>query len=321
VYRWSTDQVDEQRRFDYWREVRAKGLFGVTAELEPDRREHFFGEFSLQIIDKVGLIELRASPYRVERSACDIARAPSDSLCIYQQLGGGGWFGTGNDEDFTIQRGTFATSYSDLPYQTVPSSAHGFHLRILKIPVAEIWPSRLGILDLDPKPVGDHQSIVPLLESCFADLAAADDNIDAAKAFLLVQALAHLTLIERGVIGLGNRMAMQALRVGRLSTARHLIARHVSEPNLSPGFVAGRLGVSVRHLHALFETTDMSFSQTAKAIRLEASCRLLQRSPEQSITEVALACGFDSLATFYRAFRAAYGMAPGEFRTQGGPEI
>lgn len=48
MYTWSTEQVDPRDRFDYWREVRAKGLFGVTAELEPEHRRNFFGEFSLR---------------------------------------------------------------------------------------------------------------------------------------------------------------------------------------------------------------------------------------------------------------------------------
>ena len=90
LFRWSTDQVDPAERFDHWREVRAKGLFGVTAELERERREHFHGEFALQPIGKAGLIEIRASSYRVERTAGDITDAPSDSLCIYQQLSQGG---------------------------------------------------------------------------------------------------------------------------------------------------------------------------------------------------------------------------------------
>ena len=36
------------------------------------------------------------------------------------------------------------------------------------------------------------------------------------------------------------------------------------------------------------------------------------------MTEVALACGFGSLPTFYRAFRRAYGAAPSELRAAEG---
>lgn len=315
MFKWSSAQVDTKNRFDEWREVRAKGLFGVTAELEPDRREHFFGEFSLRKVDKAGFVELRASPYRVARSESDIAISPSDSLCIYQQLSGGSWFDT-RAEAFTVKRGAIATSYSDLPYRTVPTGADGFHVRILKIPVAEIWPSRAGIHDLLPKAFGEHRLISPLLESCFADLSVADKGVDTKEASRLAQTLAQLALIKRGVVRPRSSAAMQALRFGRLSLARRLIAGNMSDPRLSPAFVAARLGISVRHLHALFETTGISFSQNVTMLRLEESCRLLVRPPEQSITKVALACGFDSLATFYRAFRAAYGMTPGDFRTQ-----
>jgi AraC-like DNA-binding protein len=314
LFRWSTDQVDPADRFDHWREVRAKGLFGVTAEIEPEGREHFRGEFALQPIGKAGLLEIRASPYRVERTAPDISNAPSDSLCIYQQLSQGGWFDA-LGEDFTVQRGTFATSYSDLRYRTVPTGADGFCLRILKIPLAEI-PPRNGVHDLVAKPFDDGVAIGPLLQSCFADLVDAAGGLEVPEASRLVDALAQLALIGRGVVGLGSKAAIQALRVGRLSAAQRLIAGHLSNPNLSPAFVADRLGVSVRHMHELFETTEKSFSQTVTAVRLEASRRLLTYAPQQSISDVAFACGFESLATFYRAFRAAQGTTPGDFRAR-----
>jgi AraC-like DNA-binding protein len=314
VHRWSTDQVDPKDRFDYWREVRARGLFGVTAELEPERRPHFCGEFSLRKIDTAGLIELRASPYQVERGARDIANAPGDSLCIYQQLGAGGRFGVSGTDDFTMHQGRFATSYSDLPYRTVPIGAEGFHLRILKVPVAGIvWP-KTGLHDLVPKPFGDHPSLAPLLESCFADLTEVDGDADTTMAAPLVQALAQLALIERGAASPASHTAMQAFRVGRLSLARRLIARHVSRAEVSPAFVADLLGISVRHLHVLFESTGASFSQTVTARRIERSCRLLVEAPERTISQIAFASGFDSLATYYRAFHAGLGMSPGDFR-------
>jgi AraC-like DNA-binding protein len=39
-------------------------------------------------------------------------------------------------------------------------------------------------------------------------------------------------------------------------------------------------------------------------------------APQRSISDVAFACGFESLATFYRVFRAAQGTTPGDFRAQ-----
>ena len=42
--------------------------------------------------------------------------------------------------------------------------------------------------------------------------------------------------------------------------------------------------------------------------------RLLLHRQERTVADIAYACGFDSLATFYRAFRAAYGMTPLDMR-------
>jgi len=171
----------------------------------------------------------------------------------------------------------------------------------------------------DPAPVQEtsNDRWAPLLEACFADFTEAVEQGDAARTAPLVKALAELALIERGIITPGSRRGQQALRVGRLSLARQLIAHHLSQPTLSPAMLAGLLGVSVRYMHMLFEGTGKSFSQTVTAQRLRLSRRLLLETPRRQIAEVARASGFDSLATFYRTFHAAVGMTPGDFRAQG----
>lgn len=316
VHTWSTDQVAPRDRFDYWREVRSKGLFGVTAELAPEARPGFAGEFSLRKFGGASLVELRASPYAVERSARDIANAPGDSLCIYQQLGSGSRF---TNPEFAIHSGMFATSYSDLPYSTAPLGPGGFHLRILKVPAARLCPSKArlvyaGLGDLAAKPFSDQRTLTPLVASCFHDLLDTDDTGDPATPSPLVQTLVQLALIERGLIRPTSRGALEALRFARLSLARRLIARHLSNPRLSPALIAGMLGISIRHLHILFEAENRSFSATVTGHRIGHSRRLLCEPQKLAVADIARACGFESLATFYRVFQATNGMTPGDFR-------
>jgi AraC-like DNA-binding protein len=318
VYRWCTDEVEPHDRFDYWREVRSKGLFGVTAELERERRGDFYGEFSLRQLGGGGLVELKASHYTVERSTSDIACAPGDSICVYQQLGSGGWFGGMRGSDFAIANGSFATSHTDLPYRTTPLGAGGFHLRILKIPVSALPTEDRRVRELAPR-MFDDPTLAPLLGACFADLgeAAVGGDDGTADAASLVQTLAHLALIERGIVRPGSRLGQAALRTARLSQARRLIAGHLQNPDLAPAMVADLLAVSVRHLHMLFEAAEKSFSQTVTNERLKQSRRLMREAPDRLIVDIATSCGFESLATYYRVFNAAYGMAPGDFRAQG----
>ncbi|MGY4236423.1 AraC-like DNA-binding protein [Bradyrhizobium sp. USDA 4449] len=315
MYRWCTDEVEPHDRFDYWREVRAKGLFGVTAELERERRGDFYGEFSLGQVGNGALVELKASAYAVERSQADIGHAPGDSICVYQQLGGGGWFGGMRSSDFAIANGSFATSHTDLTYRTKPLGRAGFHLRILKIPVSGLATQDKRMRELAPKPFNDP-ALASLLDACFADLREAAANEGSSDAIPLVQALGHLALIERGIVRPGSRRGQAALRTARLSLARRLIAHNLQDPDLAPARVADLLGVSVRHLHMLFEVAERSFSQTVTEERLKQSRRLMREAPERLIADIAKACGFESLATYYRVFNAAYGMAPGDFRAQ-----
>ena len=64
----------------------------------------------------------------------------------------------------------------------------------------------------------------------------------------------------------------------------------------------------------LFEPTGLSFARTLTAMRLADASRMLATAPERSVTDIAYLCGFDSIATFYRVFRAAYAMTPRDAR-------
>jgi len=154
------------------------------------------------------------------------------------------------------------------------------------------------------------------VEASYADFKEAMEDGDAARSTSLVKALAELALIERGIVAAGSRRGLRALRVARLSLARRSITRHLSQASLSPAMVADLLGVSVRHMHMLFEGTGKSFSQTVTAQRIRLSGRLLREAPGRPIAEVGRACGFESLATFYRVFHAIEGMPPGAFRAR-----
>jgi AraC-like DNA-binding protein len=74
------------------------------------------------------------------------------------------------------------------------------------------------------------------------------------------------------------------------------------------------LGISVRRLHLLFEPTGTTCTRYVLSRRMEHARVLLAQTPKRPVADVAYACGFDSLSTFYRSFRAAFRMSPADFR-------
>ena len=72
------------------------------------------------------------------------------------------------------------------------------------------------------------------------------------------------------------------------------------------------LGVSDKTLSRAFNRhTGMSFRQWRQRSRLLAALPLLERGDR--VTDVALACGYDSLSAFIAAFRALLGSTPGDY--------
>ncbi|MBI3550713.1 MAG: GyrI-like domain-containing protein [Elusimicrobia bacterium] len=71
------------------------------------------------------------------------------------------------------------------------------------------------------------------------------------------------------------------------------------------------------HFHRIFgAVTGETLKSFTNRLRLEKAARLL-RFTDESVTEIALDCGFTSSAAFSRAFRSGYDTTPSHFRKSG----
>jgi AraC family transcriptional regulator len=71
------------------------------------------------------------------------------------------------------------------------------------------------------------------------------------------------------------------------------------------------------HFHRIFSAVSgETLNNFTNRLRLEKAARLLRYS-SQSLTDIALDCGFSSSATFSRAFRSGYDTSPSQFRKSG----
>jgi len=311
---FTTDDLRPQDRFDYWREVRARNLFGVTISLKPYERLSFRGRFCALPTGGAILSEMQASSYWVSRTIADISRASSDSLCIYQQTGGASWFNSKGGGEFVVSAGDIAISHTDMPYLTRPTTVHGFDLRVLKIPFTGREDVVRRARDLAPTLLRNDPRLKTVISALFAALAANCAECPDADCDLNVGHLAQLALLARGRVRSGSPETRAALRFGFLQATRDILSRNLHRPDLTPAAVAAELAISLRQIHVLFEPTGFSFARTLTAMRLKEARRQLATMPARSVADIAYACGFDSIATFYRVFRSTFGMTPGDVR-------
>lgn len=309
---FSTDDLRPQDRFDHWCEVRGKSLFGVTIELDRERRTDFQGRFSATPIGNAVLAEMTASSYRVSRTPADIARVSSDSLSIGLQIRGPGWMKIKGDLVHSVREGDVTVSHSNMAFAATPERSDGFHFRTLKIPLTGDLALGARTRDLMPEPLMKGARLTRLISATFSALERHATQSSATASG--IESIVRLALIARGRLAQGSPEGRAALRAGFLHAARDLMRRDLHRPDLTSATVAAELAISLRQVHVLFEPTGLSFARTLTAMRLKEARRLLGLTPARPVADIAYTCGFDSIATFYRVFRSAYGMTPSDVR-------
>lgn len=105
----------------------------------------------------------------------------------------------------------------------------------------------------------------------------------------------------------------QAVHTENLSLPHRLLTYlgdHYTEP-LSLSATAQALGVSKYHLSRCFsQKIGCNFQFYLNTLRAQRANALLDES-ELRLTDICFEAGFDSISTFYRAYKAFYGVTPG----------
>jgi AraC-like DNA-binding protein len=94
---------------------------------------------------------------------------------------------------------------------------------------------------------------------------------------------------------------------------REFITRHLHDPDLAPGTIAAAHHISTSYLHRLFQSDGVPVSSWIRSQRLERARRDLVSSTVP-VHDIAARWGFTHHAAFTRVFRAAYGVAPRDYR-------
>jgi AraC-like DNA-binding protein len=306
----STDDVREAERFSYWIEQIGEGLVGVSAERNKDQDDPFSGRVAGTIGETLARIRYRCDGYQVFRRRRDIARRGwGEHIFVIRDFGVTDWLGHDGRESVTRQ--------SDLMIldPTVPASLEpraNFDAELWFLPRNLFYPH----LPVSHQPrllvQGSSGSFAGMVNAYLDAFAAQLDALDDREAGLVADNFCRLLAVACGAAA-GEHQ--EAVRLARLAEAKRHIDLNLADTEMTPEKAAAALKMSVRQLHLLFEPTGTSFAQYVLRRRLE-ECRaaLLDPVGGRSVTDIALRFGFNSLWTFNRTFRRAFGVTPSELR-------
>jgi len=318
IMTYSTQGLQPHERFDYWRDALCANFYGMRFDVDRAKRNDFHGHITAKPLADAGVVEFQASSSIIHRLENEIQNAPGDALFLYRQRTGGAWIeAVDRRNTFIVEAGTLAIGDADLPFNTAPLETDGFNATILKIPLRRFESIGEKRMRISARGIDPSHGMGYLISTVFDACSREADNLDGPAADVAVQVLTQLIAVAMGMASAQSETTREALRDSKRRAVDRFVDTNLHDPRLSPPFVARAMGISIRQLHWLYEPTGTTFSQHVRVRRVERARTMILRYPQRPVIDIVYSCGFDSSATFYRAFRSVLGMSPGDLRQRG----
>lgn len=309
----TTASIPDERKAAFWGEAVSRTLAPV--EVVPLAGRPFEGSLVSHRLGYVQVSTLEAEAARVSRTAGLIERSPraEAQVAVGVQASGRAVLVQDGRRAEVAEGGLvlydMARPYSFHYPERFRSHVFQVPRRLLGVPESSIRQAA-GTAVTSAEGVG--AVLLPFLGMLAASAhscpASVGDRLAGSVADLLGTLVAQLTGRTSADVPTANGHFV--LRI------REHIDRHLGDPELSPETIACAHRISVRYLHRLFEGEGVTVSRLIQQRRLEACAGELARRSRTAptVSAVAQRWGFVNPAHFSRAFRAAYGMSPREWR-------
>ena len=309
VERFSTAATPSGARLAYWNDLASENFNNLVVDAADPAAfsgvmvRASLGELNLMSAESAAAcVNRRSDPFRSARGL--------SSFDLHFQLAGRSLNSQGGREA-ALDAGDFTLCDASRPYTVRFGEAN--HMLCLKVPHLSLV-ERLG--DVEPllcRPMqgqsGGGAMLSAFLRTLWSQIGEFGDETWASSVSDVVLdliALAYRPLQE-------TLPAASAQGQWRDKALAHIDER-ICDPELGAASIGEALGVSRRYVQMLFAAAGSTPSAYILDRRLRLAAERLRREDSPTITEVALAAGFNDLTHFGRAFRRRYGVAPRAYR-------
>ena len=313
--RFSTEALPPRDRVGSWCDYFAKQAHSITPGEIPDPGA-FRAEAYGQVAGEFALLDIRSGLERVQRTAADVAKDNNEAFFIRRFRRPAIWRAAPRSTpvDLIHEPGDLCVSSSEWRFDAESNGGASFDMLI--IPQAALSPLLAGGRLARPFRLPGNSPLGSLLGAAI-DAAKAQapllaDNLGEA----VLRNLCGLVALACGASDEGTEQGRDSPRSAQLAAIKRYVDLHLADPGLTPASAAVALGISVRQLHRLFEPNGTTFAQYILRQRL-LRCRDTiagATGTGRSVVDIALGWGFNSMATFYRAFASEFGGPPAALR-------
>jgi AraC-like DNA-binding protein len=309
------DAAPPTTRRDYWQHV-IEGAIGPL-DLRVDGGLDSGDRLRVGEAGAVRVLELTVSNRRIaERAQTHIRRLDLDVCAIEVHASGRGVVEQ-NGREACLAPGDLALLDLSRPCRCDYSSAE-FVAVVFPRALLPLHPNELA--RLTGVRVHGDRGLGALISSLARQLPQRlDDCSPADRARLGTAVLDLVTAALTARLDGGQQVPPDSRRRELLLPVLAFIEERLGDRDLSPAGIADAHYISLRYLYKLFETERTTVADWIRRRRLER-CRSALLDPARRhtpVSAIAARWGFASAAHFGRAFRAAYGIPPAEYRAIG----
>ncbi|WP_163013462.1 AraC-like ligand-binding domain-containing protein [Streptomyces fungicidicus] len=311
----STDGVPAGDRFEWWGRLMRDEVMAVSMTSERPARFHA-GVDSIEGGPSTKVSALYLSASSAVRTHAHIRRHDPEDYYLFAVRGG--QIGLEQDRRTSWLRvgdlGLYSTSW---PLEAEFRGGRGARVEMIRLP-RTLLPLPFDTVDrLLAERLSSRTASGALLDRYLSGMLQHAQECGPAELPRLGSVAADLAVtFLAGLLDIARTVPSENRKQALLARIDAFIERNLSSADLRPADIAEHHHISVRMLHALFQERPETVSAAIRRRRLD-HCRTDLTDPRlrhRTIGEIALGWGFRHPADFSRAFRAAFGMPPGEFR-------
>ncbi|MEU7020459.1 helix-turn-helix domain-containing protein [Streptomyces sp. NPDC046203] len=310
----STVELSASDRAESWHEAVSHTFVPMTVELLED--EPAAGTIVSHQLGPVRISRVQAGPQVVTRSRRLIAADDRSTLILSVQEHGTA-FKEQDGRETVVRPGQFSLSDSSRAFRKAITEEFAF--TSFHFPRAELDVRESDLRALTATAFCTTGGSAALVMSYLAGMArqapSLSDTVGRRAAATALDLLAMLVDDRTG-----NARPRGQHTEATLERVKDHILRNLRDPDLTPAVIAEANHMSVRYLHKLFQNEGVSVGGWIRAQRLERCSRDLLRplAEEVGVSGIGRRWGFANSSHFSRAFRAAYGVTPRDWQTEGG---
>lgn len=314
-----TDQVPVADRVDFVEDMAAS--MWVPMKIRPlhEAGTNFCGEFRASGLGAMQVVVMEVMPADVRRTPELICQADPDMVKMVLICGGNSCVVEQGGRQAQVSAGDLTCYDTRRPYKVTigvdgnrPTQVMTFMFPPSMLPLC-----RSRLKDLTAIRIPASAGVGDLTSQFLLQLARNIDHYSPAEAARLstaaLEVLATRLAREMDIRDWGTP---EDRRHALLTTMQAFIQQHLGDPGLSPAMIAAAHHVSLRSLHQLFHDEGLTVAGWIRRRRLEG-CRRDLSDPaldSRPVAAIAARWGFSSPGDFSRAFRAAHGLPPAEYR-------